>query len=243
MARAKATVGESKEPLSAERIELAALELIEAEGLTAFSTRKLAAELRCEAMSIYHYFPSKGHLMDALVDRVIGAELSVLEPHGRDWRPRLEHAAREWRAMALRHPHFFGYLAVHRLNTPQGLKWLNGVIGVMQQIGLGQESGVRLFRSIGYYLTGAMLDETAGYSRGPSTVEPVPDEVTTARYPYVAAAGRWFQPEHREATFELGLKTLLDGIERMLTPGSRPTRPVTSVAASRRTPKRTRSSP
>ncbi len=48
------------------------LELIEADGLEAFSTRKLAAKLGCEAMSIYHYFPSKAHLMDALLDRLVG---------------------------------------------------------------------------------------------------------------------------------------------------------------------------
>ena len=42
MARGSRKTVETKEPLSAERIELAALELIEAEGLAAFSTRKLA---------------------------------------------------------------------------------------------------------------------------------------------------------------------------------------------------------
>ena len=56
MARATARI--EKEPLSSERLELAALELIEEEGMAAFSTRRLAARLGYEAMSIYHYFPS-----------------------------------------------------------------------------------------------------------------------------------------------------------------------------------------
>ena len=83
---------EPREPLSADRIETAALDLIEKEGLDAFSTRKLAATLSCEAMSIYHYFPSKGHLMDALVDRVIGNELTVLSPAAGPWRKQMEAA-------------------------------------------------------------------------------------------------------------------------------------------------------
>lgn len=92
MARAGRKV--EREPLSAERIEHTALDLIEREGMAAFSTRKLAAELGCEAMSIYHYFPSKGHLLDALVDRVVGTEMTVPEGDVRHWRPALEAAAR-----------------------------------------------------------------------------------------------------------------------------------------------------
>jgi AcrR family transcriptional regulator len=86
MARAVRAKAQQKEPLSAERIEQAALALIEIEGVEGFSTRKLAAELGCEAMSIYHYFPSKGHLMDALVDRVMGEEMEVLGPDPTRWR-------------------------------------------------------------------------------------------------------------------------------------------------------------
>jgi AcrR family transcriptional regulator len=213
MARAKAVKVETK-PLSAERIELAALELIEAEGLAVFSTRKLAAKLHCEAMSIYHYFPSKGHLMDALVDRVIGEELTVLVPGGRVWREAIELSAGEWRRMALRRPNFFGYLAMHRLNTPTALRWLDGALATFNDLGAGEELAARMFRAFGYYLSGAMLDETAGYSRGPSTVEPVPDEVLAERYPIIVRAGRWFAPEQRERTFWDGLRLFLDGIER-----------------------------
>ena len=119
---AKAAGKPLKEPLSRERLELAALELMEEEGQAGFSTRRLAARLGYEAMSIYHYFPSKGHLMDALVDRVIGEEMSVLQPGAAPWREQVETAAWEWRRMALRHPVFFGYLALHRLNTPTGLR-------------------------------------------------------------------------------------------------------------------------
>ena len=203
----------TKEPLSAERIELAALELIEAEGMAGFSTRKLATVLGREAMSIYHYFPSKEHLLDALVDRVMRSDLTVLDPHAKDWRCQLERSSREWRQMGMRRPHFFSYLAVHRLNTPQALRWLNSLLGLFQTIGRSEELAVRSFRSLGYYLVGAVLDETSGYSRGPSTVAPASDEEMAVNYPFVVRAAKWFQPEQWEATFELGLKALLDAFE------------------------------
>lgn len=210
----RGTVPAVREPLSKERIELTALELIERDGLQSFSTRKLAAELDCEAMSIYHYFPSKGHLMDALVDRVIGSDLTVLSAASQPWRQQLERSGREWRAMALSRPGFFSYLAVHRLNTPTALTWLNGMLAMFESIGLDEETAARMFRATGYYLNGAMLDETAGYSRGPSTVAPVSDEVMRRDYPAVIRAGRWFAPEQREKTFDEGFRILLDGIER-----------------------------
>jgi len=210
---AKAAVKSAKQPLSPERIETAALELIEAEGFDGFSTRKLAARLGYEAMSIYHYFPSKGHLMDALVNRVVRDELTVLAPGAGDWRTQFEKSAWEWRAMGLKHPALFAFLANHRLNTPTALRWLNGVIGVMTHTGLEHELAVRLFRTIGYYLNGAVLDETSGYTRGPSTVEPVPPETMERDYPEVVRAGRWFAESERRKTFEVGLKILLDGID------------------------------
>jgi AcrR family transcriptional regulator len=212
----RAAARTEKEPLSSERIELAALKQIEEEGMAAFSTRKLAARLGYEAMSIYHYFPSKGHLMDALVNRIVASELTVISPRQGPWRALLEKTAREWRAMALKHPALFPYLANHRFNTPTALRFLDGVISVLTHVGLEHERAIRFFRSVGYYLNGAMMDETAGYSRGPSTVDPVPQEVMERDFPEVVAAGRWFAEPEREQTFEVGLKLLLDGIEREL---------------------------
>jgi AcrR family transcriptional regulator len=211
----------AKQPLSQERIEVAALELIEVEGLPQFSTRKLAAALHCEAMSIYHYFPSKDHLMDALVDRVMGAEMSVLAPEPANWRKQLEFMAREWRSLALHRPHFFGYLAMHRLNTPLALRWLDSIVGLFRALGLGDEYASRMFRAIGFYLTGALIEETAGYWRGHSTVEPLPDDVMEERYPNVVAVGPWFQEKHWEATFEFGLKVFIDSVERDLAAAQR----------------------
>lgn len=43
-------------------------------GLEGFSTRKLGKVLGCEAMGIYHLFPGKSHLMNALLHREGGAE-------------------------------------------------------------------------------------------------------------------------------------------------------------------------
>lgn len=199
--------------LSRERIAAAALALVDREGLAGLSTRRLGDELGCEAMSVYHHFPSKAHLMDALVDLVLAeARVAMAEEWG--WLERLRRAAHGFRAMALKHPKFFPFFAVHRLNTLAGVGYIDSIIGILREAGFSDRDAARYFREIGYYLTGAALDETAGYAKGPSAAEPVPDEIIATSFKHLAAAAPYFQPGHFEATFEAGLEILLAGVER-----------------------------
>jgi AcrR family transcriptional regulator len=199
--------------LSRERIAAAAMALVDREGLAALSTRRLGAELGCEAMSIYHHFPGKAHLMDALVELML-KEAHVAMADDWDWLERLRRAAHGFRAMALKHPKFFPFFAIHRLNTPTGAAYLNGVIGILRAAGFSDRDASAYFRQIGYYLTGAALDEVAGYAKGPSAAEPVSNETIAAEFKHLAAAAPYFQPQYFEVTFETGLEILLDGITR-----------------------------
>ena len=203
----------AREPLSRDRIETAAFEVIERDGLEGFSTRKLATELGCEAMSIYHYFPSKAHLMDALVDRA--ASEFVPPPADLPWPQRLLAVSRAYRDLALRRPRFFQFLALHRMNTAQALALIETVASVFRDAGFDAETAARLFRIWGYYITGAALDETGGYAKGPSALEPVPAEVAARDYPAITAFNPYFKPRHHEATFALGLDILLQATVAM----------------------------
>ncbi len=187
--------------------------LVDREGLGGLSTRRLGDELGCEAMSIYHHFPSKAHLMDALVDLML-AEARVPLSNEAGWLERLRQAAHGFRAMALQHPKFFPFFAVHRLNTPSGVAFIDGVIGILREAGFSDRDAARYFREIGYYLTGAALDETAGYAKGPSAAEPVSNETIAQNFRHLAAAAPYFQPAHFQATFETGLEMLLEGVKQ-----------------------------
>ncbi|WP_210349524.1 TetR/AcrR family transcriptional regulator [Bradyrhizobium agreste] len=211
--RKRRSAGEAGKGLSRERIAAAAMALIDRDGLGVFSTRRLGEELGCEAMSIYHHFPSKAHLMDALVDLMLAEAQVAMEPQW-DWRERLRRAAHGFRAMALKHPAFFPFFAVHRLNTPAGVAYIDGIIGILREAGFSDRAAAMYFRELGYYLTGAALDETAGYAKGPSSPEPVSNEAIAVSFKHLAAAAPFFQPAHFQATFETGLEILLGGIER-----------------------------
>lgn len=196
-----------RDQLSAERIAEMALEFVDANGLAAFSFRVLAKRLGCEAMSIYHYYPSKTHLFDAMLN-ICMAEVMASHCDG-GWLDRLRALVHAFRAMALKHPGFFPYLAVHRLNTKPALAVLNRILLVFEETGMDAAWRASRFRSLSYFLIGALLDETSGYAKGPSAAEPVPNDVVAREFPAVVAVGPYFAPSYHFPTFEYGLETLL----------------------------------
>ncbi len=194
-------------PLSRERIVQAALDLVNERGLASFSTRQLGERLGCEAMSIYHHFGSKQHLLDALVEHAI-TSVEVPEP-GDDGEARLRRCLSSYRAMARRWPAMFSLVATHRMNTPTGVRFIESVLRLIRSIEPDPERAARLFRALGYYLNGACLDETAGYARGPSAAEPVSDELIQRECPNLIAAAPYFKEQHWDATFDYGVDALL----------------------------------
>jgi len=208
---AKGTAAAAREPLSRERIVQAALALVDEEGLAALSTRRLGQRLRCEAMSVYHHFASKQHLLDAMVEHALSSFDWPVD--GTDPWQRVREVFDGYRRMAHRFPAFFPYLAVHRLNTPLGVRFIDGVLAAIRAAVPDDALAARYFRVAGYYLVGAGLDETAGYARGPSAAEPVDGAYVREHCPRLAQAAPYFQREHWDATFELGLAALLDAMK------------------------------
>jgi AcrR family transcriptional regulator len=198
--------------LSRERILEAAHQLTADEGLAALSTRRLAARLGCEAMSIYHHFPSKHHLLDAMVDEAIAS----VEPPPAHLAPlaRLRFAMHAYRAMANWYAALFPLVAVHRLNTPTGVRFIESMLALVQAVVPDRERAARHFRVLGYFLMGAGIDETAGYAKGPSAVEPVDDSFIARECPRLAGAARWFAREQWDTTFDLGVDAMLAAVER-----------------------------
>jgi len=196
-----------REPLTRERIVDAALAVVEEEGLAAFSTRKLGDRLDCEAMSIYHHFPSKQHLLDALVEHALASV--VVTPAGDDPLAAMRTSLDSYRAMARRWPALFQLIALHRLNMPAGIRFLESILRLIHAVIGDDELTARHFRVMGYYLIGVGLEESAGYARGPSAAEPVDEAFIVREAPLLARMGRFFQEPEWDATFRLGIDALI----------------------------------
>jgi len=197
----------AREPLSRGRIVQVALELVHRDGLAQLSTRRLGQQLGCEAMSIYHHFPSKAHLLDALVDHAIAS--IEPPPEHLDATARVRFTCHAYRAMAHRFPALYPLVAIHRLNTPTGVRFIDSVVATIAAVEPDREKAARLFRALGYYLTGASLDETSGYAKGPSAADPVSDDYVAEHCKALLAAAPYFQREHWDSTFEFGLQAMM----------------------------------
>ncbi|MDH6118584.1 TetR/AcrR family transcriptional regulator [Kitasatospora sp. GAS204B] len=131
--------GSAPSGLSRERIVRATVELLDADGVAAFSMRRLAAELEVTAMSLYWYVDTKDDLLELALDEAfapLGA--TTLEDHG-DWRRHLRTLAHQYRSCYQHHP-WAPQLAGQFLPLgPNSLLFSNSAVGAMTHSGLPAE--------------------------------------------------------------------------------------------------------
>jgi AcrR family transcriptional regulator len=110
-----------KPSLSVERIVAAAIEIADAEGLTALSMARVAEKLGTTAMSLYRHVRNKDELIQVMIDAAAAIEPPPEPDPDKDWRFNLE----QWgRAL-------FGLYRAHRWS-------LDVPIGPLPPIGPGQ---------------------------------------------------------------------------------------------------------
>src|ERR671938_650681 len=91
-----------RQPLTRERVLRTALRLADEGGIESLTMRKLARALGVEAMSLYNHVASKGDLVDAIVDVVVG-EIE-LPAAADDWDVAIRKYAIAAHDVFLRHP-------------------------------------------------------------------------------------------------------------------------------------------
>ncbi len=193
--------------LSRARIVAAALALIDAEGLTALSTRRLAAELGVSGPSLYNHFPTKDALLDAVADTVI-AQVDVTAFADGDWRTGLLGWARSYRAALAAHPHIVPFLAQGPGRRPAGLRMADAAFGGLVDAGWPPAQATRVCAMVRYFVAGSALGSFArGFVDDPGAYDP-------DTYPHLGQAH--LLAEHRrrvdEGAFEAGLLALVDGL-------------------------------
>ena len=152
--------------------------------------------------------------MDALLDRFAG---QVTVPTAGSWDERLATMARSFRRASATNPGAYPHFAIHRFNTEVCVGVLEGTLDVLVDVHPDPARRAEAFRLFIHWLLGFGLDETSGFSKGPSAREPVPDDVIALRFPLVAALGPFNRPEHFDRLFEAGLAAVIEGIRAIAT--------------------------
>ncbi|MET7534958.1 TetR/AcrR family transcriptional regulator [Streptomyces sp. NPDC058293] len=196
--------------LSRDRIVIAALSLVDAEGLAAVSTRRLAAELGVSGPSLYNHFRTKDQILEAVADSVSAqVDLAMFDPtDGRDWRTSLHDWAVSYRAALLEHPNIVPVLAQGPGRRPAGLRLADAVFGSMVDAGWPPAQATSIGALMRYFVTGSALGSFAGGF--------VDDETAydPADYPHLGQAHLLADRQELidERAFETGLRALLDGL-------------------------------
>ncbi|MEU6353492.1 TetR/AcrR family transcriptional regulator [Streptomyces sp. NPDC047072] len=195
--------------LSTDRIVGAARALVDAEGLAAVSTRRLAAELGVSGPSLYNHFRTKDEILEAVADSVSAQiDLSMFED-GRDWRAALHDWAVSYRGALRDHPNIVPVLAQGPGRRPAGLRVADAVYGAMVAAGWPPSQATSIGALMRFFIMGSALGSFAGgFVDDASAYDP-------ADYPHLGQAHLLAERQEKidERAFETGLSALLDGLE------------------------------
>lgn len=206
--RKRGTSSPHQPELSPETIRTAALALIDDEGLTGFSTRKLGRALGCEAMAIYWYFPSKDALLDAVVDKLMeDVALVISTSRKRDWIAVLRAVAIAYRGVAHAHPKAFPLLATRRFASETTFEFLEQLFALAREQGIDDHVTAWFYRVVSSYCNGFALNELAG-SRD------VIAKTGGKRFARVTAVSAWLEPKYLDELFDFGLELQLAALAR-----------------------------
>ncbi|WP_412078458.1 TetR/AcrR family transcriptional regulator [Streptomyces xanthophaeus] len=209
--------------LSRARIVEAAGALVDAEGLEAVSTRRLAAALGVSGPSLYNHFRTKDEILDAVADAVSArVDLSMFEAPafgpgaaggvggagGGDWRTALHDWAHSYREALSDHPNIVPVLARGPGRRPAGLRVADAVFGAMTAAGWPPAHATRIGALMRYFILGAAVGSFAGGF--------VDDETAydPSAYPHLGQAHLLAERRREvdDGAFETGLTALLDGL-------------------------------
>lgn len=205
--------------LTQDKVLATALELLDDDGLGAFTIRELAARLDVRPMSIYHYTPSKEALLDALVDVVFG-EVYVPIPGG-EWRTELTRRSVSMREALARHRWALPVMETRTHPGPATLSNHEGVLAVLRTAGFTLEATAHAYAILDAFVYGFSLQEAMLEAAGlPDDSAELAQGMDLTRYPRVAELAASYTAAETypfAASFDVGLRVTLDGIERLAT--------------------------
>ena len=157
MARSGRPATRSRTPLSRERVLKTALALADASGIESLTMRKLGEAVGVEAMSLYNHVPSKGDLLDGLIDLVF-SEIEL--PSRQDsWQAAMRQRAVSIRTVLSRHRWAIGLMESRTSPGPATLRHHDAVLGCLRDAGFPVEQAAHAYSVLDAYIYGFALQE------------------------------------------------------------------------------------
>ncbi|MYT33714.1 MULTISPECIES: TetR/AcrR family transcriptional regulator [unclassified Streptomyces] len=219
---------QAKTGLNLAAIVSAAIEVADAEGLSALSMRRVAERLGFTPMSLYRHVPGKAELIELMRDAVVG-ELDTTapdrpDPADVDWRSGMEAWARAHWALHLRHPWIVHTAGSRRLPGPNIMADYDRALRIAEGTGLRASEAVAVVSLVGGFVKTAarQVHEVLSEEResGVSHAQWWRSREDLAEHmsPYPALGRLWLAGgfDEPEDPFDFGLARTLDGIELLI---------------------------
>jgi TetR/AcrR family tetracycline transcriptional repressor len=194
------------EPITADAILDTAVRLIEANGVDAFTMRKLADQLGVAVTSIYWHVGGRDKLFDSLVDRLL-AEMATLPFEGATAKDRIAALARAQRRALIERQHLLA-IAHEQDRTPLlFLPVQQNLASQLAELGVTGSEAALILRAIEVHvISSAVMQFTT--VRGGKHDEEDPT-LWTDDWPDQDLVAALQSPTDYDAVFEYGLRALL----------------------------------
>ena len=200
------------EPLARESIVVAAMKIIDTEGLDALSMRRLGAELGVNPMAAYYHVPNKAALYDLVLDAVMaGVDTSTIDSAA-PLEDQLKQAARAYRAAILAHPRAIPVVATRSLRSASALRPVEPFLGILFAAGLTPDEALAAVDAVAHYIIGGAMGYYHQEVSGEAGEQRDFEALDPAEFPHmtrVLAEGRYVGSE---AEFEFGLDAIVRGL-------------------------------
>ena len=143
--------------LSQAEIVDAAIAVADAEGAAAISMRRIAQVLQAGTMSLYWHVENKEHLLDLMLDTVLG-ETEVPDAGG-DWRAALQAIAFSGRALLHRHRWVMDFIGGRPPLGPHVIANLERSLTALDSLRLDTATAMNVLMTVNTYVMGAVLRE------------------------------------------------------------------------------------
>jgi len=191
--------------------------------------RRLARALGRDPMILYRHAPNKAALLDGVAEIVL-TQLKV-DSADPDWAAQLRAVARDYRALALAHPHVVPLLVTRPLATPLGLRPrgtlrpLEDILTLLTRAGYSGPDALHVYRALFGFLHGHVLNELQELVEKPEETDDLLrlglHRLPLGEFPLLRSLATALASYDGAAELERGLDILLTGLTTTLTPQTR----------------------
>lgn len=219
--------------LTREQIVLAAIELLDAEGLEGLNMRALGKRLGSAATAMYWHVESKDELIRSAGD-VVWNEIELPDLETVDWRAAATSMATDLYAMVIRHPWLMQAFGSYVMYGPGKARHDDHSVAVFERAGFTGIGIDQAMATVFTFVLGNALGPAAAaaFRRKLRRVGPDGDALMreimasareiASRYPHLRARLEGPSTDYSsaaEGSFEFGLRAVLDGLEARLRAG------------------------